>query len=138
VSEPKRGRGQPPFKPSPEQRRQVETLSGFGITLDQIALIIGCSKPTLIKHFSRELALGDAKATARVAQSLFQKAVNGDVASMIFWMKIRAKWSERIEHVGEGGRPLASAITVSFVGTPQQSIVNGECQRVSFIPPSDE
>ena len=50
---------------------------------------------TLIKYYSDEMVLGDAKATAKVAQSLFNKAVSGDVASMIFWMKARAKWSER-------------------------------------------
>jgi hypothetical protein len=121
VSELKRGRGKPRFQPSPEQRRQVETLAGFGITQNQIALIIGCSKPTLLEYFETELALGDAKATAKVAQSLFQKAVNGDVSSMIFWMKARAKWSERIvqEHVGEDGKPLASGITVTFVAPPK-------------------
>jgi hypothetical protein len=50
---------------------------------------------TLLKYYADELVLGDAKATAKVAQSLFNKAVGGDVASMIFWMKARAKWSER-------------------------------------------
>lgn len=122
MSEPKRGRGQPRFQPSPEQRRQAETLAGLGLTGKQIALIIGCDEKTLLKYFTPELKAGDAKATAKVAQSLFQKAVNGDVASMIFWMKVRAKWSERIvqEHVGEGGKPIASSLTVAFVRSSKQ------------------
>jgi hypothetical protein len=92
-------------------------LAGLGITQNQIALIIGCSKPTLLQYFDAELALGEAKATARVAQSLFQRAVSGDVSSMIFWMKARAGWSERIvqEHVGENGKPIAHALIINQV-----------------------
>ena len=48
---------------------------------------------------------GDAKATAKIAQCLFSRAMSGDTASMIFWMKVRAGWSERViqQHTGENG-----------------------------------
>jgi len=82
-------------KPTPEQRALVESLAGIGVTHKQICAIMKIGADTLIKYYTDELVLGDAKATAKVAQSLFNKAVGGDVASMIFWMKARAKWSER-------------------------------------------
>jgi hypothetical protein len=53
---PKKGR--PEHEPTPQQRRQVEMMSTFGNTPDQIAQIVGISKPTLLKHYEVELATG--------------------------------------------------------------------------------
>ena len=85
----------PSFKPTDEQRRQVEILAEIGLPHEMISRVIGCSKPTLRKYFREELDLGDAKATVKVAETLFNKAINGNVACMIFWMKARAGWSEK-------------------------------------------
>lgn len=54
--------GRPGHAPTDQQRRQVEMMSAFGNTLDQIAQIVGISKPTLLKHYADELALGRGKA----------------------------------------------------------------------------
>ena len=64
--------------PSPEQRNQVEVLAGFGVPQHQIAVLLGCNPKTLRKHFEDELSLGDAKATAKIAQTLYNKAVAGN------------------------------------------------------------
>src|SRR3982751_4841733 len=89
-----------------EERNQAEVLSGIGLPHRQIAVLLACDEKTLRKHLGEELTRGDAKATAKIAQSLFSKAMSGDTASMIFWMKVRAGWSERVvqEHTGAGGR----------------------------------
>jgi hypothetical protein len=97
----KRGRGKPRFEPTPEHRRQAETLAGLGLPHKHIARILGCSEPTLRKYLSDELASGDAKATAKVAQNLFQIATSGKskeaVTAGIFWMKVRANWTEKVK-----------------------------------------
>ena len=82
-------------------------------------MLLGCDPKTLRKHFEVELSVGDAKATAKVAQTLFNKAVGGDTASLIFWMKARAGWRERSiqEHTGPGGEGPMS-IQVRFVDRP--------------------
>jgi hypothetical protein len=100
-----RSNGRPPRQFTAEERNQAEVLSGIGLPHRQIAVLIGCDEKTLRKHLGDELTRGDAKATAKIAQSLFSKAINGDTASMIFWMKVRAGWSERVvqEHTGVGG-----------------------------------
>ena len=49
-------------------------------------MLLGCDPKTLRKHFDDELSLGDAKATAKIAQTLYNKAVAGDTASLIFWL----------------------------------------------------
>jgi hypothetical protein len=101
------GPGQPPFKATPEQRRHVELLSGFGLTQAQIAQLVlnpYSGKPiddkTLRAHFAEELAAGPAKLNSRVAQTLYQKAT-GDgpqsVAAAIFWLKTRAGWREKVD-----------------------------------------
>src|SRR3712207_8721938 len=53
---------------------------------------------TLRRHFRRELDRGTVEANAKVAQSLFNMATQGNsVAAAIFWMKARAGWRERHE-----------------------------------------
>ena len=109
------------FSPTPEQRNQVEVLAGFGLPQTQIAVLLGCDPKTLRKHFESELAVGDAKATAKIAQTLYNKAVGGDTASLIFWLKARAGWRERIvqEHTGPDGKEPMS-LQVRFVDRPPQ------------------
>lgn len=91
--------GRPPYKPTDETRKQVEALVGYGITEEQICQMIGISRPTLIKYYREEIDTGTAKANAKVAQSLYQKAT-GDGASAvtaaIFWLKTRAGWKETV------------------------------------------
>ena len=87
------------FEPTAERRNQVEVLAGFGLPQVQIAVLIGCDPKTLRKHFDQELAVGDARATAKVAQTLYAKAIGGDTASLIFWLKARAGWREKHEVV---------------------------------------
>src|SRR3954471_10049928 len=93
---------------TPKQRLEAQALAGVGLPHSQIALILGCDEKTLRKHLHDELNLGAAKANARVARTLFDKALGGDVASMIFWLKVRAGWKEssRLEHSGSIGMGL--------------------------------
>ena len=86
------------YEPTPDQRRTVKTMAGFGIPHTDIAPFIGIDTKTLRKHFREELDRGMTEANAKVAQSLFQMATQGkNVAAAIFWMKARAGWREKIE-----------------------------------------
>ena len=116
--EPHRRSGPPPREFTAEERNQAEVLSGIGLPHRQIAVLLACDEKTLRKHLGEELTRGDAKATAKIAQSLFSKAMSGDTASMIFWMKVRAGWKERVvqEHTGADGEPMC--LKVSFVNRP--------------------
>lgn len=86
--------GRPKFKVTPEQRKTVEAMSGFGIPQDDIARHIGVAKKTLLKHFRKELDEGVVKANSAVAKSLWQNAVSGNVSAQIFWAKTRMRWRE--------------------------------------------
>jgi hypothetical protein len=83
--------------PTEESRKLVETLSGYGIPHKMICkLIPNCrSSDTLEKHYRDELDRGDAKACSQVAGKLYEKCMEGDTASIIFWMKTRMGWREK-------------------------------------------
>ena len=49
----------------------IKSLSGLGITHEQICAIVKISKPTLYKYYQEELQEGKANANAQVAKNLF-------------------------------------------------------------------
>ena len=106
--------GRRAHQPDPSQRRQVEAMAGYGIREDDIGRVIGIDAKTLRKHYREELDTGTIKATAKVAESLYRKAI-GDghqsVAAAIFWLKTRAHWSETMvhEHAVISAEPLTPA-----------------------------
>lgn len=104
----------PAFKPTPEQRKMVETLSGYGLPYEQIAILVregGIDVNTLMKHFKTELVAGKAKANAKVGGTLFKKAVGGDTGAMIWWSKTQLRWAETQKHelTGADGGPVEVA-----------------------------
>lgn len=104
------GAGRPPFVPSDDERKQVEALSGYGLPQEQIAILIrgGIGLDTLREHFATELVSGKAKANGQVGKTLFQKAMGGDTAAMIWWSKAQMRWAEtqKHEHTGTDGAPI--------------------------------
>src|SRR6476619_7331986 len=84
-------------KTDEELRKKVTMLAGFGLGTKQICLIIGIRSPqALKKRFGRELSRGVAEARAKVMESAFKSATSGrDPRMTIFWLKNRARWSER-------------------------------------------
>jgi hypothetical protein len=85
----------PKFCPTEEQRLRVRSLAAFGVPQTNIAVSIGLRSPkTLRRHFRDELERAAHEANARVAQSLYQQASNGNITAAIFWLKSRAGWRE--------------------------------------------
>jgi len=75
----------------------IKSLSGLGITHEQICAIVKISKPTLYKYYQEELQEGKANANAQVAKNLFKIATGTGreaVTASIFWLKTQAKWKE--------------------------------------------
>ena len=91
----------PSHRPDPVSRRQVEAMSAYGIPEADIGRVLAIDPKTLRKHYREELDTGHVKANAKVAESLYRKAI-GDgpqsVTAAIFWMKTRAGWSESLVH----------------------------------------
>jgi hypothetical protein len=111
VTQSKRGRGHPPHRPTEVTRGQVEALAGFGVCHEEIGLVIGIDDKTLRKWYRHELDTGKAKANAKMAQNIFQKALGNGPQSgtlAIFWAKTQMGWKEREvkEIVGADGGPI--------------------------------
>lgn len=104
------GAGRPAFEPTDHERRQVEAMSGYGVPIEQIAVLVrdGIDSDTLRKHFAQELISGKAKANARVGKTLFQKVMSGDTTAMIWWTKTQMRWKEVQQHemTGADGAPM--------------------------------
>lgn len=103
-------------EPTAETRKLVETSSGLGLPHESIAALIGIDDKTLRKHYREELDIGKAKANGQIAKTLYQKALSGDTASLIWWTKAQMRWSETVKNevTGANGEPL-QGIQVSFV-----------------------
>jgi|TARA_R110001583_G_scaffold167781_1_gene320597 hypothetical protein len=95
----------PAFKPTEEERALVEKMSSVGIPQESICLVVrdGIDDKTLRKHFRRELDTAATMANAKVAGTLFDKAMGGDTTALIWWTKTRLRWSEKqeVEHSGD-------------------------------------
>ena len=104
------GAGRPAFEPTDAERKQVEAFSGYGLPIEQIAVLIrdGIHVDTLRAHFSSELVSGKSKANAQVGKTLFQKVMAGDTTAAIWWSKTQMRWAETQKHelTGADGAPL--------------------------------
>ena len=104
------GAGREGFKPTDSERKQVEALSGYGLPIEQIAVLVrdGIHVETLRKHFAQELIAGKAKANGQVGKTLFQKVMAGDTTAAIWWSKTQMRWKEvqHHKHSGIDGAPI--------------------------------
>jgi hypothetical protein len=104
------GAGRPAFEPTNAEKKQVEALSGYGIPIEQIAVLVrdGIDADTLRKYFITELQSGKAKANAQVGKTLFNKVLAGDTTAAIWWSKTQMRWAETQKHelTGADGAPL--------------------------------
>lgn len=82
----------------------VEAMAGFDIPEEEIRRVLTDPRTggpigikTLRTHFRTELDTGRTRANAKVAESLFKKALGegpSAVSASIFWLKARAGWKE--------------------------------------------
>lgn len=93
TEEQEKKRTKPPHEPSERTRNMVSAHAIVGTPQEIIADLLGVDPKTLRKYYRTELTTSAAKATAKIAQSLYQKALAGDISAMIFWMKTKGRWA---------------------------------------------
>lgn len=105
--------GPKPWQPTDEQLAKIKLYAGLGSTQEQVVAMLGISLPTFKNNVGAKEAfeLGKADTIAKVAGSLVKKALAGDTASAIFYLKTQAGWREtnRTEHTGKDGGPIEYA-----------------------------
>jgi hypothetical protein len=78
------------------------------------------SRPTLEKHFRRELDTGATEANLRVVQSLYNNATkNMSVQAQIWWTKTRMGWKDSSE------LNLGGALAVDIRWADAMPVLNG-------------
>jgi hypothetical protein len=102
----------PRWQPTAKEREQVSMMTAIGIAQPAICRILKVSEKTLRRACRFEIATGQAQANTQVGEALFQAAVGGNVAAMIFWMKTRAGWKETITI--EQSKPVAEMTDLEF------------------------
>ena len=105
-----------PHQPTKATRDTVSLHVMVGTPQDVISQVLGIDKKTLLKYYREEIDTAAAKANAKVGGSLFNKALSGDTAAQIFWLKTRAGFKERqeIDHQSSDGS-MKPHFTVEFV-----------------------
>ena len=87
-----------PHVPDDVTRRFVANWAEIGASPILIAAELGIDDDTLRKHYAFELKGGEARGVANVAAALYERAMRGDVAAQIFYLKVkgpRVGWSDR-------------------------------------------
>lgn len=96
-----RGRGKPPWIPTPEIMAEVEKLASRGMTKQQIADCLDISYQTLNEKskeyddFAEAIKRGKAKGISHVTNKLLENVDNANVTAQIFYLKCQAKWQEK-------------------------------------------
>lgn len=101
-------RGRPALEITEEMTKKAEMLSAQGLTMQQLADALGIGLSTIYEkqedypEFIEAIKSGRAKGIATITNALFQKAKDGDNVSMIFYLKNRAGWKDKLEteHTG--------------------------------------
>lgn len=101
--------GPKPIPVTPQMIKQAESLAAQGLTMEQIASVLGMGCSTLYTKQSENQELQEAikrgrhKGVATISNALFNKAKNGDNTAMIFYLKNRdpENWRDRIEQVNK-------------------------------------
>jgi hypothetical protein len=90
------------WEPTDEDKKKVRTLIGFGLTCEQVAVVMEVSRDTLYKRCKKEIDAGRPSAIAQVTQAAFKMAMSGkNTAMTIFWLKTQAQWKEPESNRGD-------------------------------------
>lgn len=98
---PKAQTGQKKFRSTKSQRELVENASKQGLPMDLICSMVEnphtkkpISRPTLYKHFKKQLDTGRVGSGGTISDLLFMSAKKGNVTAQIWLSKIFLKWKE--------------------------------------------
>jgi len=121
------GSGRKPFVATDAERKQVEALAGVGLPQEQIAALLreGVCVDVVRDNFMHELKAGKAKASAKIGQTLFNRAIGGETAALIWWTKSQMGWKEKrdIDITSSDGTmsPSAPAVATEVLTKLNQS-----------------
>lgn len=77
------------WEPDNKQRTTIQSLASFGLSAAEMAAVLDCgaTEKEVHKLCSREIALGEAKAKAKLRQTLFSEATSGNSQALLHMVK---------------------------------------------------
>ena len=91
----------PRIQLSPDQVEAIESLSGMGASLEEVATSIGISVDTLTLRFTEAIKKGRLKGRVSMKRKLFEMAMAGNLGARIWWGKNYMEESDKIESKNE-------------------------------------
>jgi|GEM_PF-2299461 len=80
----------------------IEAMAAKGLTVEQIVESLGCATSTFYENrkkypeIEESFKKGRAGGIKDIANALFEKAIAGDTVAMIFYLKSRGGWSDKV------------------------------------------
>jgi len=109
--------GRPQIEITPEMCKRAESLAAQGLTMEQIASVLGMSRCTVFDKqanypdFSDAISAGRDKGIAQVTNALFKKATDGDITAQKYYLSNRdnKNWKDRrdVNVGGQDDNPVA-------------------------------
>ena len=95
--------GRPKWIPDQGVCSAAQALASQGLTVSQIALCLGINERTVygrqseFPQFMQAIKKGRAQGIEKVSNALFNKALQGNVTAMIYYLKVRDRenWGEK-------------------------------------------
>ena len=131
-------RGRPPHVYPPDTGDKVRSLAQYGLTQKLISVIVDIPERTLRSKFAKDLRRGHALASAAVGQTLYQKAINGDTACLIFWAKTQLGWSEARRQVDIVSSDKSVSLSGQAIGPAELDRLERLCDKMDWNAKDDK
>ena len=138
----KRGR-KPQVNPFTTEKEldRLAKVAGYGLTMEQVAGAFGMSRATFYNlmadhpEIRDRLEQGRASAVKTVAGKLYNKAIKGDLAAIIFFLKSKGGFSERhdFNHSHTGGIEINHKVDIATVQRIEQMSPEQRAQRLTEL-----
>lgn len=88
--------GRPVYKPNARDLKLVQNLCLLGLSEERTAKCVGIALETLRKYYGEVLENYRDKTLSKVAECAMQLALKGNPSMIMFVLKTRAGWSEKV------------------------------------------
>jgi len=88
---------QAPYEPNENDLALVREMSADGVTIKDIAFMVGVSHTTLLKYYGDEMRRVRIENVRGAGKNLYQQAMGGNMTALIFYLKSQGGWREKQE-----------------------------------------
>lgn len=128
----------PPKRYDPAIASEIQGLRAQGVSVKDVCSLIGISERSARKLYQNELEKGKSQANAAIAGKIFEMAMQGNTACLLFWAKCQMGWQEKkiedksldiealragvksaFDSVGNGGQAYGVLVTPGLMSEEQ-------------------